>query len=437
LAQLAGRDPTTDVAVLRLSENLPEPARVTVSDAARVGQMVLALGRGDDGVIANLGMVSVAGGPWQSMRGGNIDSLIRLDIRLSHRAEGGLVVDSEGRLLGMAVLGPRQTTLVIPMRTVERLGAQLLADGRIRRGYLGVGLHGIRLDEALAASLSLPDRRAIMVVSVDPNGPARKAGVLVGDVIVGFDGEAVSGVRSLLARLTPESVGKAAELRMLRAGQIATARLAIGVSPAPSPRAEATRRRRFGDSRRAFDGGCRARRTGAHDDHRVARHRSRRGGARTHAPSQDHLWRGRVCANVPVLVLTDASGVVEALQAGASAVLSECVDGDTLSTAVRAAAQGLLTLSAEFRDYLVDASGSGSALESAAEDAAPAVELTARELQVLRLLAEGSSNKSIAQQLGITTHTAKFHVASIGAKLGAAGRTDAVAKAMRLGLVMI
>ena len=119
------------------------------------------------------------------------------------------------------------------MSTIERVGAQLLADGRIRRGYLGVGLHGISLDEALAASLSLPDRRAIMVVSVDPNGPARTAGILVGDVIVGFDGEAVSGVRSLFARLTPESVGKSAELKMLRAGQIATARVAIGASPVP------------------------------------------------------------------------------------------------------------------------------------------------------------------------------------------------------------
>ena len=120
------------------------------------------------------------------------------------------------------------------MSTIERVGAQLLADGRIRRGYLGVGLHGIRLDEALAASLSLPDRRAIMVVSVDPNGPARTAGVLVGDVIVQFDGEAVPGVRSLFARLTPpESVGKSAELKMLRAGQIATARVAIGATPTP------------------------------------------------------------------------------------------------------------------------------------------------------------------------------------------------------------
>ena len=140
---------------------------------------------------------------------------------------------------------------------------------------------------------------------------------------------------------------------------------------------------------------------------------------------------------VPVLVLTDASGAIEALQAGASAVLSECVDGDTLCTAIRAAAQGLTTLSAEFRDHLVDSSGFRGALESDAEDEPPPVELTARELQVLRLLAEGASNKSIARRLDITPHTAKFHVASLVAKLGATGRTDAVAKAMRLGLVMI
>ena len=140
---------------------------------------------------------------------------------------------------------------------------------------------------------------------------------------------------------------------------------------------------------------------------------------------------------VPVLVLTDAAGAMEALQAGASAVLSECVDGDTLCIAIRAAAQGLTTLSAEFRDHLVDSSGFRGALESDAEDEPPPIELTARELQVLRLLAEGASNKSIARRLDITPHTAKFHVASLVAKLGATGRTDAVAKAMRLGLVMI
>jgi S1-C subfamily serine protease len=232
-ATLAGRDPTTDIAVLRLSDGPLRPLQAAASSGARVGQLVVAVGRGRDGISGNLGMVSSAGGPWQSMRGGSIDSLVRLDMRLDSRAEGGLVIDAEGAALGMSVLGPRRRPLVIPMATIERIGTRLLAEGRIRRGYLGLGLQPLRIDEALAQAHALSNRRGIMVVSLDPNGPARAAGVHVGDIIVGLDGEAVPGVRSLHSRLTPESIGKSAELRIVRAGQIATAVVTIGASPAP------------------------------------------------------------------------------------------------------------------------------------------------------------------------------------------------------------
>jgi two-component system, NarL family, nitrate/nitrite response regulator NarL len=137
---------------------------------------------------------------------------------------------------------------------------------------------------------------------------------------------------------------------------------------------------------------------------------------------------------VPVLVLGDASRAVDALRLGATAVLPPAVGAKTLRAAVRAAALGLTTLPAEFRHALVEEPG---LLRIEGEDDAPAAGLTARELQVLQLLAEGASNKAIARRLGITPHTAKFHVAAIAGKLGASGRTDAVAKAMRLGLVMV
>jgi len=230
-ATLTGRDPSTDVALISVRNgallSLPSPA----GKGARVGGLVLAVGRGREGVTANLGVVSTAGGPWQSLRGGSIDGLIRLDMRLEPRREGALVIDAEGAPLGMAVLGPRRRPLVIPMATIERIAPRLLADGRIRRGYLGLGLQSLRLDEALAQAHALPSRRGIMVVSLDPNGPARVAGVHVGDIIISLDGEAVPGVRSLYARLTPESVGRNAELKMVRAGQIATATVTIGASP--------------------------------------------------------------------------------------------------------------------------------------------------------------------------------------------------------------
>jgi S1-C subfamily serine protease len=232
-AKLAGRDPTTDIAVLRVSDSLPASAApLTPSPEAAVGQMVVAVGRGKDGVIAALGCIAVAGGAWQSRRGGSIDRLIRLDLRLHRHAEGGLVLDAEGRALGMPVFGPRQRPLIIPLATIDLIAPKLLADGRIRRGYLGVGLHPIRLDDSVAATRGSADRRAVMVVSVAPDGPAGKAGLLLGDILLSFNGEPVSGLRNLFARLSPESVDQPAELTLLRGGQVTNAKLTIGASPA-------------------------------------------------------------------------------------------------------------------------------------------------------------------------------------------------------------
>jgi DNA-binding NarL/FixJ family response regulator len=140
-------------------------------------------------------------------------------------------------------------------------------------------------------------------------------------------------------------------------------------------------------------------------------------------------------AGCVVVLLANASQATVALRLGATAVLPSDAGVPVLRAAVRAAALGLTTLPAELRQDLIGAPGHEIEDGSEAADASPG--LTARELQVLQLLAEGASNKAIARRLGVTPHTAKFHVAAIAAKLGASGRTDAVAKAMRLGLVMV
>jgi DNA-binding NarL/FixJ family response regulator len=140
--------------------------------------------------------------------------------------------------------------------------------------------------------------------------------------------------------------------------------------------------------------------------------------------------------DIALIVITDHTGAMEALEAGATAVLSRRTDGEGLHAAIRAAARGFTILAGEYRDLLVEGTEAADGLDRDEEDLAH-IDLTPREQQVLRLLAQGASNKTIARSLEITPHTAKFHVASIIAKLGAAGRTDAVAKAMRLGLVMI
>ena len=145
----------------------------------------------------------------------------------------------------------------------------------------------------------------------------------------------------------------------------------------------------------------------------------------------------RGAGGAPLIVIADRSGAMAALQAGASAVLSARTSGKALYAAIQAGAQGLTTVSPEHLEELVDGMDAGGGLERDAEAEPTHVELTEREQQVLQLLAQGASNKIIARRLGITPHTAKFHVASIAGKLGATGRTDTVAKAMRMGLVMI
>src|SRR5439155_8413505 len=138
-ASLAGRDPTTDVAVLRFQpDGLPVAA--TTNAAPRAGDLVLAVGNHEGSSLAALGIVALAGGPWHSARGGTIDNFIRLDLALSPVGEGGALVGAHGQVMAMTVLGPRHRAIAIPASTVERAVDQLLARGQVFRGYLGAGL---------------------------------------------------------------------------------------------------------------------------------------------------------------------------------------------------------------------------------------------------------------------------------------------------------
>lgn len=231
-ATLVGRDPSTDVAVLRLAETGVPALTLEATDEPRPGQLAVVVGRRGEGPIANLGMISVAGGPWRSMRGGQLERFIRLDLRLDPRNEGGAVLNAAGRAIGMAVFGPRRSVLTIPSATIERVAEQLLARGRIARGYLGLGLQPVRIDEALARSLSLAEPRGVIVISVDPQGPGQQSGVLLGDVVTAWNGEPVHGVREILRRLGPDAVGQKAELALLRAGKAASANVTVGERPA-------------------------------------------------------------------------------------------------------------------------------------------------------------------------------------------------------------
>jgi S1-C subfamily serine protease len=228
-ASLAGRDPTTDVAVLRFQPD-GLPIATTAKAPLRAGQVVLAVGNHDGASLAALGIVALAGGAWHSIRGGTIDSLIRLDLALSPAAEGGALVDLKGRVIGMTVLGPRSRALSIPSSTVERAVDQLLARGHVFRGYLGASLQRIRQERA-NGSQSSGSRRGVLVVSIDPNGPSARAGILVGDIVTAWNGKPIERVREIMRLLGPESVGNTVDLALIRGGAPTTLRVVIGERP--------------------------------------------------------------------------------------------------------------------------------------------------------------------------------------------------------------
>jgi S1-C subfamily serine protease len=226
-ARLAGRDPGTNIAVLRL-DGSPQPAW-SATAAPQPGALVLALAAGNGGGGVRLGAIHSVGPAWHSRAGGRIDRRIELDIRLGRGEEGGPVVDAAGGLLGMSTLGPRRRVLVIPTATVERVLEPLLTTGRIARGWLGAAVQPVLVPDALRGEAG--QAQGLMVLGLTRDGPAAKAGVLMGDILVALDGAAIGGMSQLAELLAPETVGKVVQLRLIRADRVQTIAVTVGERP--------------------------------------------------------------------------------------------------------------------------------------------------------------------------------------------------------------
>lgn len=221
-AVLVGRDATTDIALLRIDRSDLPPVELR-SGPIKVGALALVVGSRDGEPTAAFGAVSFVGGAWRSVRGGEIDARVELDVALRRVGEGALALDMSGHSLGMAVFGARQRVLVIPAATIERVAGRLQTHGRIARGYLGLGIHSVELDGDQGPG--------IMVMKVDPKGPGAVAGARQGDVIVKWDGHPVRDVKALMRFLGPESVGSTVRLSLWRGGESAEADLTISERP--------------------------------------------------------------------------------------------------------------------------------------------------------------------------------------------------------------
>jgi len=231
-ATLAGRDPSTDLAVLRLEGGTTAPAASPSPDPPRVGQLALALGRPGTSVTASLGIVSAVGGEWRTWQGGTIDRFVRLDVAVHDGFSGGPLVDASGRVAGINTSGlARATALTIPTSTVARIAGQLLERGHIARGWLGIATQPVRLPPALQRSLGSESDAGLVVVNVEPDGPADRGGLQVGDILMALDDHPVRDPGDVLAALGGDRIGQPIDLRVARGGRAERLTVTVGERP--------------------------------------------------------------------------------------------------------------------------------------------------------------------------------------------------------------
>jgi len=219
-ASVAGSDPGTDLAVLKVDGQAGEAPVVAAGDPAP-GNLALSIGRSpDSGVNATMGIISAVSGSWRTWRGGRLDRYIRLDLTMYPASSGGLVVNTNGEAIGIATSAlSRIAGLAIPASTVDRVVDEILSRGHVARGYLGVGLQPVEL----------PDHhKGLIVLSLEPDGPAAKAGVLIGDVLVSLGGKEVVDTDDIQSVLEGHKVGTKIEAGVVRGGVAATIGVVIG-----------------------------------------------------------------------------------------------------------------------------------------------------------------------------------------------------------------
>lgn len=224
-ATVAGRDPGTDVAVLRVEATGLAAPRWSDGAGLKVGHLVLPVGRPGRSVRATLGMVSALGDGFRSAAGAQIDRYIEVDGSLPRGFSGGPLVDTSGALLGMNTAALTRAGGTVPYVTLKRVADDLLAHGRVGRGYLGVSVYPARVPEALRERAGTA--RGLVVVGLDEASPAARDGVMVGDVIVAIEGHAVEGPGDLLAVLDGRA-GAAVAVKVIRAGEVAELKVTAG-----------------------------------------------------------------------------------------------------------------------------------------------------------------------------------------------------------------
>ena len=233
-ANLAGRDPSTDLAILKVSEESALPIPVFGDGGLKLGHVVLALGRSrGSNLVASAGIVGGISGEWEPRRGGRVDQHIRLSLELYPGFSGGPLVNAQGKVVGINTRGlSRGRAVTIPLATVNRIVNELIEKGHIAKPYLGLAMQPVAVPESLRGKAPGAGNSAVLVVHVEPAGPADKAGVLLGDVVVELQGKPVEDTGDIQQLLGSAKIGDTVAATVLRGG--APVKLSITLADRPT-----------------------------------------------------------------------------------------------------------------------------------------------------------------------------------------------------------
>jgi S1-C subfamily serine protease len=229
-AKLAGRDPSTDIAVLRIEEGSAGTPQLGDSTSLRLGHLVLALGRTRRGdLVASSGIIGGISGEWRNRRGGHLDQHIRLDLALYPGFSGGPLLNARGEVVGINTRGlAHGRAVTVPAATVNRVVEELLEKGYIARPYLGIAMQPVDVPENMRSKLPPQTRVGLLVMNVESGGPAEKAGVLLGDVLFEVGGETVERVDTIQDSLATAKIDDVLQIRVIRAGEIKPLSISLG-----------------------------------------------------------------------------------------------------------------------------------------------------------------------------------------------------------------
>jgi S1-C subfamily serine protease len=229
-AKLAGRDPSTDIAVLRIEEGSSGTPQLGDSTSLRLGHLVLALGRTRRGdLVASSGIIGGISGEWRNRRGGHLDQHIRLDLALYPGFSGGPLLNARGEVVGINTRGlAHGRAVTVPAATVNRVVEELLEKGYIARPYLGIAMQPVDVPENMRSKLPPQTRVGLLVMNVESGGPAEKAGVLLGDVLFEVGGETVERVDTIQDSLATAKIGDVLQIGVIRAGEIKPLSINLG-----------------------------------------------------------------------------------------------------------------------------------------------------------------------------------------------------------------